>query len=312
MLDKDSKTQFEITSPCCLPLGAVQADGKPALLGISLQYPPINLVVKPLNELSVTGARAPIARAQAQSWFDYHHLPPKAEIEIELAIPAHMGLGSEAMLGMSVGHGLADLGGLKDLRGLEEKREAVGLGSEWALETWCASQGGLQVVGTDGLSIKRHAPKHDDGNAWVFVIHLPRALAETPASFESTQRLALIKAAHEVKSDLAPLWAAVANDDVATFAKELMLIQEGTTEALNKIGAPVVITEEAHRMLAAIRLSGGLAWGQSFGGLAVWGLVKGASASQEARVKMRRVMGYEGGTVTAAVTDNVGVKVKTN
>jgi predicted sugar kinase len=289
----------------------VRANGQPALLAITLQYPPVNLIVKPLNELSVTGARAPLARAQAQRWFESRNLPPKAEIEIELAIPAHMGLGSEPMLGMSVGRGLRDLGGLKDLRGLESEHEAVGLGSEWALETECASSGGLQVVGTDGVSLRRQAIKHDDKNAWVFVIYLPRALSDTPASFELTHRLALLKAAQKTVVDVEPLWSALANDDLTTFAKELMAIQEHTTEALTKIGAPVVVSEEAARMLEMIRLSGGLAWGQSFGGLAVWGLVKGASLSQEARVKMRRVMGYDGGTITAAVTDNAGVKIKT-
>jgi predicted sugar kinase len=277
-------------------------------MGVTLQYPPINLVIRSLNELSVTGARAPIARAQAQQWFESHKLPPKAEIEIELAIPAHMGMGSEAMMGMSVGRGLQDLGGLKDLRGFDEQRAAVGLGSEWALEAWCAGQGGLHAVGLDGLSIKRQAIAHDDDNAWVFVIHLPRAQADTPSSFELTHRLALIKAAPQVEADSTSLWIALANDDLAAFAKELMNIRERTTEALNKIGAPIVVREESQRVMEAIKVSGGLAWGQSFGGLAVWGLVHGAKPSQDARVKMRRVMGYEGGTITAAVVDNQGVK----
>jgi predicted sugar kinase len=305
-------THLELTTPCCLPLGAVQADGRPTLLGAALQYPPINLVMRSLNELSVTGARAPVARAQAQQWFESHNLPPKAEIEIELAIPAHMGLGSEAMMGMSVGRGLRDLAGLGDPRGLDEQRTAVGLGAEWALEAWSASQGGLHAVGLDGTSLQRHAVKHDDDNAWVFVIHLPRAPADTPPSFEHTQRLALIKAASLVQADAGPMWAALATNDLPAFAKELMTIQERTTEALSRIGAPVVVSAESQRMIEVIKLSGAPAWGQSFGGLAVWGLVHGAKQSQDARLKMRRVMGYEGGTITAAVVDNDGVKIKTN
>lgn len=88
-----------------------------------------------------------------------------------------------------------------------------------------------------------------------------------------------------------------------------MAIQQQTKEALDSNGAASEAVEEADRILEAIRQTGGLAWGQSQGGRAIWGLQKGASPSQETRIAMRRVVGYEGGTVTAAVTDNAGVKV---
>jgi hypothetical protein len=59
----------------------------------------------------VSGARADLARRQAEHFFRHHHLPAQAEIEIELAIPQYMGLGSAAMLGLTVARALATLHG---------------------------------------------------------------------------------------------------------------------------------------------------------------------------------------------------------
>jgi predicted sugar kinase len=291
-----------ITSPACLPLGILQAEGRPALLAVTLQYPPIRMLVKPHNELTVTGARAAIAREQAGRWFAHHDLPLKAEIEIELGIPAHMGLGSEALMAMSVVRGLQDLTGVQDLEGAD----SVGLGPEFALEAWCHARGGLVVAGTDGTLIRRHAIAHDDSNAWVFVQHLPLAHRDTPPSFERARRRALLNAAQYATTDVEPLWRALVGDDFTSFAQTLMGIQANTYEALAKAGTPMDPAEDVRDMLETIGTSGAAAWGQSLGGLAAWGLIRGAGPSQIARTRMRRLARYDGGTVTAALVDNQG------
>jgi beta-ribofuranosylaminobenzene 5'-phosphate synthase len=306
MSQPNSPTQLVVKSPAVLPLGTVKNNGQPALVGITLLYPPIEMVVKPLGELSVTGGRAPVARAQALKWFESHNQPPKAEIEIELAIPAHMGLGSDALMGLSVAYGLAGLSGADQAT---DTTHTVDIGAEWSLEANCQSQGGLQVVNLDGSASRRQALKHDEKNAWVFVLYMPRTTNQTPANLEHAQRLALVQAAQTVQTDVEPLWGAVVADDIEAFARELTIIQEQTAAALAQIGAPVILPEESERVLEAISKTGGLAYGQSFGGMALWGLFKGAATSQEARMLMRRVVGYEGGTVTAAITDNRGVTV---
>ncbi|MBM4422325.1 MAG: hypothetical protein FJ030_02905 [Chloroflexi bacterium] len=285
---------IEITSPCCLPLGLVMAEGKPALLGITLQYPPIQMSVRPRDELSVTGGRANIAREQALRWFEHHGLAPQGEIEIELAIPAHMGLGGEAMMGLSVAKGLRGLAGLEDPHGLGEE---IGLGSEWALEAWSHGRGGVLVAGTDGSLIRRHELKHDDKHTWVFVIHTPHAPKDTPQFLEKDRRLALVNA--EATRDIEPLWAAIVSDDIGAFANELMQLQ-----------ASARVSDEAQAMMAVMREAGALACGQSMGGLAVWALVKGGKPSYDLRTKMRARMGHGAGAVTAAITDNEGSKVK--
>ncbi len=294
---------FELTSPACLPLGIVQADGQPALLGITLQYPPIQLLAKTHNELTVTGARAQVARAQALAWFEKHNLQPKADLEIELAIPAHMGLGSEAVMDLTVARGLEALVDGELAAELESPDSAC------AVESWAHSKGGLIVAGRDGRLVRRHALEHDDEIAWVFVIHMPRPASDTPPSLESDLRQALLKA--EPTTDIEPLWSAVEANDAEAAGTALMTIQTETRAALEKAGRPQIISEESRQMLEMIRTSRNLlAYGQSFGGLATWGLIKGAGPSQEARARMRRVAGYEGGTVMATITSNTGLQMK--
>jgi predicted sugar kinase len=245
-----------------------------------------------------------VARAQALAWFEQHNLPPKADLEIELAIPAHMGLGSEAMLDLTVARGLEALNGPENVTGLESVH------SIWEIEAWSHSKGGLIVAGRDGRLIQRHALEHNDENAWVFVIHLPRPTADTSPSLETDLRYALLRA--EPTTDIEPLWSAVEANDAQAAGAALMTIQAETRAALEKAGTPQIISEAAAQMLEMIRTSRNiLAWGQSFGGLATWGLIKGAGPSQEARTRMRRVAGYEGGTILASVTSNTGLQVKT-
>src|SRR5215212_7942925 len=104
-----SAMQTELTSPSCLLLGLAQLDGRICQLGITLQFPQIQLLARHSRALAISGARADLARKQAEHFFQHHHLPPQAEIEIELAIPQFMGLGSAAMLGLSVARALSTL-----------------------------------------------------------------------------------------------------------------------------------------------------------------------------------------------------------
>ena len=91
-------TPIEIISPCLLHLGFVWHKQQVCELGVALQLPLIQFTAKPAPQLSISGARAQVALSAAEYFLHKHHLPLEGEIEIESAIPAHMGLGSDAML----------------------------------------------------------------------------------------------------------------------------------------------------------------------------------------------------------------------
>src|SRR5215207_1778543 len=177
-----STMQIELTSPACLLLGLTQLDRQICQLGITLQFPQIQLLARNSSALAVSGARADLARQQAERFFQHHHLSPQAEIEIELAIPQFMGMGSSAMLGLSVARALSTLHALPADDGAGLAR-SVGLADDEALEMHAFAQGGLLLVGEQGELLRRHAIAHsDEADDWVFVFVLPRppaAMIET-------------------------------------------------------------------------------------------------------------------------------------
>lgn len=98
---------LEINSPCFLPLGLAQYDGAPAWVGLTLKFPIVQLRAQAhANTLWITGPRANLARERALRFAANRGRDFFAEIEIEWAIPSHMGLSSETMLGLSVARAL--------------------------------------------------------------------------------------------------------------------------------------------------------------------------------------------------------------
>ena len=136
--------QTQLTTPACLLLGLAQLDGQICQLGITLQFPQIQLLARDSPALAISGARADLARRQAELFFQHHHISPQAEIEIELAIPQFMGLGSAAMLGLSVARVLSRLHALPDDASTGLAR-AVGLADDEALEAHAFAQAGLEA-----------------------------------------------------------------------------------------------------------------------------------------------------------------------
>jgi predicted sugar kinase len=305
--------QIELTSPACLLLGLAQLDGQICQLGITLQFPQIQLLARDSPALAVSGARADLARRQAAHYFQQQHLPPQAEIEIELAIPQFMGLGSAAMLGLSIARALSTLHALPadDVAGLAR---AVGLADDEALEAHAFAQGGLLLVGENGALLRRHAITHQgEANDWVFVFVLPRPPGATPEMLEIDRRAALHTAARHLGADTtniitADLWPAVERDDIDAFAPALARIQTLNQAAIASAGQPATLTPQEQAILDIMRAAGALTAGRTLAGLGVYGLIKGGGPSRDLRRTLTERLGYFGGTVMASICDNNGAR----
>jgi predicted sugar kinase len=302
---------IELTSPACLLLGLVQRDGQFCQLGITLQFPQIQLLARDSPALAVSGARADLARRQAEHFFQYHHLPPQADIEIELAIPQFMGLGSAAMLGLSIARALSTLHALPadDVAGLAR---AVGLAGDEALEMHAFAQGGLLLVGENGALLRRHAIAHQgEADDWVFVFVLPRPPGATPATLEIDRRAALRAAARHLGAETssiitADLLPAVERDDIESFAQALARIQALNQAALAGAGQPATLTPQEQAILDIMGDAGALTAGRTLAGLGLYGLIKGGGPSRALRRTLTERLGYFGGTVMASIGDNNG------
>jgi len=318
---------IEIDAPASLPLGLIQLESeaglKTCLLGVTLQHPPVNLFAQAYpGGFKMTGARADVAYEQGERFLQYHQLERRAEVEIELAIPSLVGLGSEPMLGLSMAQALAWLNNLP-LDNTLALAQALGLKPQNVLEVWGFAQGGLLLVDVSGAAhfesashlitppLHRHEIAHPEKEAWAFVLLLPRIPPDTPETLEADRLEALLKAAPHLSADTGfvvttELWAALANDDLPAFARSLMAIQQLNQEALTKAGTPLDYSPAEQVIFEIMHKNGALAWGRSATGLALYGLVKGARASVELRHKLRHHVGIFGGRVMASITANTG------
>jgi predicted sugar kinase len=310
---------IELATPSCLLLGLVRFDGQVYQLGITLEYPPIQLRARASAVLSITGGRADLARRQAERFTSPLPLSPQerepgGEVEIELAIPQFMGLGSGAMLGLSVARALAALHGLP--AEVPALAAAVGLDADEALELQAFAQGGLLLVDSAGAVRRRHEiPQHDEDADWVFVLVLPHVPAGTSETLETDLRQALGASAGHLSAKTGDmlareLWPALERDDIAAFAQALMAIQALNHTALVDAGRPLHLSVEEQAILDIMRDGGAQACGRAIAGLGLYGLIKGGGPSRALRRALTAHLGYFGGTVMATLCDNHGAKLR--
>ncbi|KPV45766.1 hypothetical protein SE17_44070, partial [Kouleothrix aurantiaca] len=159
----------------------------------ALQHPPIQLDARSAAQLLATGGRADLANQQAARAVEQLSLPAQGDIEIELAIPSLMGLGSAGMLGLSVAQALLALHD-QPATDAAALADAAGLSRPEALELHAFAHGGLLQVAADGQLLRRAEIAHDEDNAWVWVLVLPRLTVGADETLEAQRRGALLAA----------------------------------------------------------------------------------------------------------------------
>lgn len=307
---------IELGAPAVLPLGLVRMGPRLCLMGIALQHPPVHLFAQEHSQLVVTGARAHIGTEFAQQFLDTCSLPHQAELEIELAIPAFMGLGSDTTLGLSVARALAVL--------YQRPDDAYTLASTLdippahALEVAGFANGGLLLVDvsmpqSDAAIVRRHRIAHTENEAWAFVLYFPRTSADTPQTLEADRLQMHLDVLPKMSTDTGQvivdqIWPAVARDDIEGFGDGLHALCTFNAAALRATDAAGVVSDDRQAILECMRENGAIAWGQSLTGRCLYGLVKGAAASIEMRTALRKETGPFGGRVMATITDNAGAR----
>lgn len=294
-------TRIELAAPCCLTLAAGRLDGRPALLGVALRHPPVQLEARPAPALAVTGARADAAYAHAARLAAARALGG-AEVEVELAIPSHMGLGSGALTGLSAARALAALHGQAPDESLA--RDA-GLAADDGLAAHAFAGGGLLAVAEDGALLRRAAlPNADEASDWAFVFVLPRVPPGAPDDLEETRRRELWAAAARMGAEgqalTVALWRAAEERALGDFAIALAALGDLAP-------APALGTAE-RQILEVMRAGGAVARGRAPTGLALYAIVEGAEASRELRRALAHHVGHAGGIVLATVCASAGAR----
>lgn len=311
--------QIEIGGPACLPLALVgNPDGTAAVLGVSLRYPALNLTARAGAYLDVTGARADHVSAGARRYLRARQLPEQAQVEIELAIPSHMGLGSDALMTLAGAQAVAWVHG-QPFQDVPALAEAAGLGPEHALEVQAFAQGGVLLVETpraDGAAprvLRRQPLEHPQERAWAFVLYLPRVASGSSDTLEADRRAGLLQARPHLSPATGPLvdsvlWPSLAADDIEAFGHALAAIQDDNARALAQAASAVPLSEAEQDLLGLCQAHGAVAWGRSPTGLALFALIRGASPSVALRKKFVERVGIHAGTALAGIVDNTGAR----
>ncbi len=311
---------IEIGAPACLAHGLVRLDSASGpvhgLLGAALQHPPIHVFAQAGRPFQVTGPRADWAYAQAQRYAQAQSLAPQIEIEIELAIPSQMGLSSDAGLGLSMARALAWAHD-RDPADTPALARSLGLPAEDALALWAFDRGGWLVADLRPDArpepVARRAIEHAPEAAWVWVLVLPRPPQDTPENIEAERLAKLGRAAPHLSADTgrlleSELLPAIEQDQIERFAQGLAAIEALTLEALAQVGAAVPPSTAEQATLEVMRSYGALASGRCLTGLGLYGLVRGAAASQTLRRHLSAHLGPFGGTVLATIVSNTGAR----
>ncbi len=311
----------EINAPCSLPLGLARLDpasAKLAWVSASLQYPPIELRAQanPAG-LAITGPRAHIAHRYAERFAAHRPAAAHTELQIEWAIPSHMGLGADSALGLAAARALAWTAGeaAPDTASLAH---ALGLSPDEAPAAWGAAQGGVLLVDAESPAgawpavlrrgLVTHADQDDD---WVVILVLPRTPDGTPADLEARRLAAVRGAAPYLSAETGRLvqerlFPALERDDFAAFAGAWRDLAALNAAALAQTPDAPAVEAETRATLEVMRAEGAAVFGRSPAGLALFGLVRGVSASQTLRKALRAHVGHFGGTISASLLSPAG------
>jgi predicted sugar kinase len=313
---------IEVTVPGALPLGLVrlEPEGSLALMGTSLKHVIVQLAARLAGTLDVTGGRAPLALAYAERFTAFHGLPAGAQIEVEWAIPAGLGLGSDAALGLAVGRALAELHNRPhDPASLAQ---ALGLGPEHALELASYDPGGIFMCRVPDVAgevarppLARFGLHHPRVQAWAFAMFHPLTPAGMPAALERDRWAALLEAGKHLSPEtgrlaVSELWPALENDDIERFGGALHEIHGLNQVALERAGYAPALTDTDEAILRTLRANGAFAWGRSLTGLAYYGLVRGDTAAANMKKKLLALMGHYNGTTMSTSIHNDGARVR--
>jgi predicted sugar kinase len=225
----------------------------------------------------------------------------KGEIEIELAVPANMGLSSSGMMRAC-------------MKRLASIWHDTPLSFRMTLPERVAYQGGLLLTNDDGLVQERAEIVHtNEDNDWVFVLALPKEPDDLPEAYEDDQRIRLLNATPhlpDMRERVAALFDAVKRDDFDAFADALSGIHAANEAALAADRHPIELNDQARDILDFMHVNGAEFAGCALTGLALVGLVKGGSASRALRKALTQRLGYFGPLVMASICDNHGAKIK--
>jgi beta-RFAP synthase len=285
-------------------------------IGAAIPEPGVRLTAERAASVSALGPDANRAAEYAQRYLAARGLSGGTRIAIDMAIPAHAGLGSGTQLALAVARALAELYGQPvDPAGLSHD---VGRGRRSAIGTWSFALGGFILEGgrrpgTDAVApLLSRLPVPAE---WRCVVVVPEgkpglsgeAEAAAFARLPEPPQSEVERVAHLVLLQLLP---ALADGDLPAFGTALSEIQRVTGGWFAAAQGGAFAPGPSARLVGRLAEWGALGGvGQSSWGPAVYGIVGSQEAGDRLAALAREAVG-PGGRVFHSPFDNQGARVE--
>jgi beta-ribofuranosylaminobenzene 5'-phosphate synthase len=311
-------TELVVTAPARLHFGMLDPLGLGARryggFGVGIETPRVVVRVRrrPGEEVIAFGPQAERATTFARRVRSRFGLSEGVEVNVDEAIPPHMGLGSGTKLGLAIACALAELAGIS--ASAEQLADASGRGARSSVGLWTFVGGGLVIEAgvpdEDGISpmIVRHPmPAH-----WRCVLALPLGVEGLSGDAEERFFGRLRESGRAEPSVsrllLTALLPGLLAGDIEEFGVALTEIQRevGAIFADQQGG---VFHPGAAPLVEALQALGVRAVGQSSWGPSVYGIVDGPELAAQVARRLRGTAGA-GTDVSVVDFDRRGARVQ--
>lgn len=278
---------ISLLCPALLTLGAGRINGRRGLAAIALRVPVMSIDALPATSLTISGPCADVARRAAQRV----RSDAGAEVEIESALPRHMGLGADLMMTEAMRDVLTRVSGASST-------------PDQSVAGHAFANGGLIFVDESGTLLRRCTLEHDDAHAWVFVLLLPTPPDDTPDDLELSRAQHLLSETSD--HDPNPLFDAAEAGDFDGFVAALGALRNAQASTVRKFEKPAELSQYEGLLAAQNPPFSSIAPT----GYGMFALTHGAPASRAVREGLKRTLGYGGPIILGSICDNSGAQRK--
>ncbi len=229
------RNTVQITAPARLHMGFVNPTAGPGRqfgsIGIALQAPSTRVVLRASATATASGPDA----ERALSWlYRAAHIlgfPPRAHVEVQQVIPAHVGLGSGTQLALAVGVGLARLYGNTD--SVRQIALVTERGTRSGIGVAAFEQGGFLVDGGRGScdAVPPLIARLPFPDSWRIILAFDAASQglhgkQELDAFDTLPEFAEASVAHLARLVLTRILPAVAEKDLPVFGAAVTELQQ--------------------------------------------------------------------------------------
>lgn len=309
-----------VKTPARLHFGLIDMNGELGRLfgglGVGIDKPNVIVAAENSDDFSLQGQEVELANSIVQRFFSTYRLPPKVKINIQAAIPAHIGLGSGTQLSIAIAIALARLFSVK--ASVPELAVAMGRAKRTAVGTTIFEQGGLVVDGGKNQRTNSFPPviyRQPIPSEWRFIVAIPNTIeglsnSQENHAFEKLTKMPSEDVGQICRLIMLKLLPALAERDIQSFGDALTKIQIITGNHFAQAQGGTFASPAATECLAFMKNNGAYGVGQSSWGPALYGVV----TQQDAKVVLRKVKSYLstdiGGSAFIAKANNRGATIK--